>query len=138
LYLRYLEPGPLDAYEELLISARFRKISVVSTFQRPKIALNTPAASAGITQSSYVFASMTRDQAVHDRLAEIVGRPKPEMRGILSALSKYQWAAFSLDPAEPIRLVTPPKIERMVPPTDQRPSRASTWLFGEQPRPVAV
>jgi hypothetical protein len=119
--------------EELLISARFRKISVVSTFQRPKIALNTPSASAGITQATYVFASMTRDTAVHDRLAEVVGRPKPEMRGLISGLRKFQWAAFSLDPAEPVRMVLPPKIEKMVPPAEAQQTRSSQFFWGELP-----
>ena len=120
-----------DDIEELLISARTRRISIVSTFQRPRIAQHTPAASAGITQSTYVFASMTRDSAVHDRLAEITGRPKPEARGVIAALQKYQWAAFSLDPSEPIRLVMPPKIEKLVPPKEAQQTRQSQWFWGE-------
>lgn len=119
--------------EELLISARFRKISVVSTFQRPKIALNTPSASAGITQSTYVFASLTRDSAVHDRLAEITGRPKPEMRGLMGGLEKFWWAAFSLDPSEPVRIFKPPKIETLVPPVEAQQTRSSHFFWGELP-----
>jgi len=118
--------------EELLISARFRKISVVSTFQRPKIALNTPSASAGITQSTYVFASLTRDQAVHDRLAEITGRPKPELRGLVAQLPKFWWSAFSLDPTEPVRIFKPPKIEALVP-AQVSQSRNSQFFWGELP-----
>lgn len=130
---RFAGGQPGDDIEELLISARMRKISVVGGFQRPKIARNTPAASAQITQSMWVFVSMTRDIAVHDRLAEITGRPKPEMRGIIPALPRFWWACCSLDPSEPVRIFKPPKIEQLVGPVEQTQTRASHWLWGELP-----
>jgi len=123
--------------EELLISARFRRISIMGGFQRPNISRNTPAASAQITQSMWVFVTMTRDISVHDRLAEITGRPKPEMRGMIGSLPRFHWACCSLDPSEPIRIFKPPKLEHMVPPAEGKPSRTSSFLFGEQ-GPVAV
>jgi hypothetical protein len=110
-----------DDIEELLISARFRKISVVSVFQRPSIGRDTPAASAAISQSEYVFVSTTRDQSVHDRLAEICGRPKPEMRGLIGSLPKYYWACFSLDPTEPVRIFLPPKLKAVAKTQDNTP-----------------
>ena len=123
-----------DDIEELLISARFRRISVLSVFQRPSIGKDTPAASAAISQSEYIFASITRDQAVHDRLAEICGRPKPEMRGLIGNLPKYYWACFALDPTEPVRIFLPPKLKvvRVATTPAGRIEKAGSRFWGER------
>jgi len=123
-----------DDIEELLISARFRRISVLSVFQRPSIGKDTPAASAAISQSEYIFASITRDQAVHDRLAEICGRPKPEMRGLIGNLPKYYWACFALDPTEPVRIFLPPKLKvvRAATTPAGRIEKAGSRFWGER------
>lgn len=119
--------------EQLLIAARDRGISVMANFQRPQIGRNTPAASAAMTQSTYVAVSMTRDRRVHERVAEIVGRPLPETEGLITSLPKYHFAVFSLDPTEPIRIVCPPRPKRATKPGEPEPQRQgklSTWLWG--------
>lgn len=125
-----------DDIEELLISARFRKISVVAVFQRPSIGRDTPAASAAISQSEFIFASITRDQAVQDRIAEICSRPKPEMRGFFGSLPKYYWACFSMDPTEPVRVFLPPKLKAVAVTRANTPAgrlaRGGSRFWGEQ------
>lgn len=128
---RYMGLG--NDLEKMLIAARDRKISLVVAIQRPSVGRHTPAASAAITQSSWVFCSRTRDQAVIDRLAEITGRPVEEVRGIIKGLPQFAWAVFGLDPFEPVRLIIPP-----APPKRSeaelkagRQSKLSLWLWGQ-------
>ena len=90
--------------ERNLIAARDRGVSMVVAFQRPA---NVPR-SAG-DQSSWLAVWATRDVDVVNRLAEMAGRPKAEIRGAVSGLEKYSVLLFSRDPSEPIRVVRPPK-----------------------------
>jgi hypothetical protein len=120
--------------EKMLIAARDRKISVVGTFQRPAIGRNTPAASASITQSTYVFVSRTRDKRVWARVAEITGRPVPETAGLIQNLEKYYFACYSLDPNEPIRIFKPPAPKKVKTGADgavQQQSSFSRMIWGE-------
>jgi hypothetical protein len=88
--------------DKMLIAARDRGLSVVSSFQAPRWV--TPTASQ---QSTWVAVSRTRDTDVVNRLAEILGRPKPEIRGALKGLEKYSWIVIGRDPYEPIRVTVP-------------------------------
>ena len=145
--VRYIGAG--EDLEKMLIAARDRKVSLVFCMQRPQIGRTTPAASAAISQSTWVFVSRTRDRRVHDRLAEICGRPAAEIRGLIKGLPRYAWACLSLDPYEPIRIVTPPPPKMAKPSkaevapgqetsdSPKPPSRMSVWLWGHPSQKAA-
>ena len=85
--------------DQMLIAARDRGISVVSSFQTPRYV--TPMAS---NQATWVAVSRTRDTDVVNRLAEILGRPKEEIRGAIKGLDRYSWIVVGRDPHEPLRV----------------------------------
>jgi hypothetical protein len=85
--------------DQMLIAARDRGISVVSSFQTPRYV--TPTAS---NQATWVAVSRTRDVDVVNRLGEILGRPKAEIRGAMKGLDRYSWLVVGRDPHEPIRV----------------------------------
>lgn len=93
--------GSIETY---LIAARDRKVSVVSSFQRPA---NVPRSASD--QAAWMAVWYTRDIDVVNRISEMVGRPRAEIRGAVGALEKYAVLLFSRDPSEPIRLIRPPK-----------------------------
>lgn len=64
-----------------LIAARDRGVSILTSFQAPRW---VPRAASD--QASWLFIFPTRDELVVDRLAEMAGRPKSEMRGALKGL----------------------------------------------------
>lgn len=88
--------------DRMLVAARDRGVSFVSSYQAP--AWVTPHASR---QATWVAVSYTRDAAVVDRLAEILGRPKPEIRGALQGLDRFSWLVVGRDPREPYRVTIP-------------------------------
>ena len=88
--------------DELLIAARDKGLSFVSAYQAPSWV--TPHASK---MSTWVAVSYTRDTDVVNRLAEILGRPKPEIRGALSGLDPYSWLIVGRNPREPLRVTIP-------------------------------
>lgn len=97
--------GLTTSVERILIAARDRGVSMVTSFQRPA---NVPRSAAD--QSSWLAIWYTRDQDVVSRIAEMVGRPKNEIRGAVDGLEKYSLLLFSRDPSEAIRVVRPPKV----------------------------
>jgi energy-coupling factor transporter ATP-binding protein EcfA2 len=107
--------GQADAIDNLLISARTRKVSVVSLFQRPA---NVPR--SAYEMSSWIFLGLTLDVDTINRLAEIVGRPKYEIRGAVNGLARvdYSWLILPNNPRRPMILTLPrepektPKTER--------------------------
>lgn len=88
--------------DRMLVSARDRGISFVSSFQSPTWV--TPMAGK---QSSWVAISYTRDVDVVNRLAEILGRPKHEIRGAVKGLEPYCWIVAGNNPREPLRITMP-------------------------------
>ena len=90
--------------ERMLIAARDRGLSFVSSYQSPSWV--TPQAAR---QASWVAVSYTRDDETVSRLAEILGRPKPEVRGVFKGLKKYSWVIVGRDPREPYRVTIPTK-----------------------------
>lgn len=127
---RYGNAG--NELEKMLIAARDRAISLVYTVQRPQIGRSTPSANAAYTQSTWLFVARTRDTKVADRLAEIAGRPAPEMRGLIASLPKFWWACLGLDPHEPIRLVKPPKLgHKGTREREAQRSKLSHFLWGQ-------
>ncbi len=91
-----------SAVDRILISARDRGISLVSSFQSPTWV--TPQAGK---QSTWVAVSYTRDTDVVNRLAEILGRPKPEIRGAIKGLERFSWIIVGRNPHEPLRITAP-------------------------------
>jgi hypothetical protein len=93
--------------DEMLIAARDRGISFVGSFQAPTWV--TPQAGK---QSTWVAVSYTRDTDVVNRLAEILGRPKSEIRGAIKGLERFSWIIVGRDPREPLRITIPDFDER--------------------------
>ena len=93
--------------ERLLISARDKKVSVVSAYQRPA---NVPRTASD--QATWVAVSYTRDRDVVDRVAEMLGRPKPEIRGALNGLDPYSWLVVGRNPRMPLVVTRPREIKR--------------------------
>jgi KaiC/GvpD/RAD55 family RecA-like ATPase len=96
--------GLSGAIERNLIAARDRGVSMVTSFQRPA---NVPRSASD--QASWLAVWYTRDIDVVNRISEMVGRPKAEIRGAVAGLEKYAVLLFSRNPSEPIRILRPPK-----------------------------
>lgn len=96
--------GQADSIDELLIAARTRKVSVVSLFQRPA---HVPR--AAYEMASWIFLGLTLDVDTINRLAEIVGRPKYEIRGAVNGLASadYSWLVLPNNPRRPMVLTLP-------------------------------
>lgn len=91
--------------ERMLISARDKKLSVVSAYQRPA---NVPRTASD--QATWVAVSFTRDTDVVDRVAEMLGRPKPEIRGAIKGLDPYCWLVVGRNPRLPMIVTRPEEI----------------------------
>lgn len=90
--------------ERILIAARDRGVSMVTSFQRPAYVPRSAS-----DQSTWIAVWYTRDVDVVNRLSEMVGRPKAEIRGAVAGLEKYSVLLFSRNPSDPIRVIRPPK-----------------------------
>jgi len=88
--------------DRLLIAARDRGISFVSSYQAPSWV--TPQASR---QASWIAVSYTQDDDVVGRLAEVLGRSKAEVRGAFKGLDRFAWVIVGRDPREPYRVTIP-------------------------------
>jgi hypothetical protein len=101
--------GQADAIDNLLISARTRGVSVVSLFQRPA---DVPR--AAYQMASWIFLGLTLDVDTINRLAEIVGRPKYEIRGAVNGLARvdYSWLIVPNNPRRPMILTLPREPEK--------------------------
>ena len=88
--------------DEILIAARDKGLSFISSYQAPSWV--TPHAAK---MSTWVAVSYTRDTDVVNRLAEVLGRPKPEIRGALSGLDPFSWLIVGRNPREPYRVTLP-------------------------------
>lgn len=97
--------GLTTSIERILIAARDRGVSMVTSFQRPA---NVPRSASD--QASWLAVYYTRDFDVVKRIAEMAGRPSNEIRGAIAGLEKYSVLLFSRDPTEPIRVIRPPKV----------------------------
>jgi hypothetical protein len=93
-----------DSIDELLIAARTRKVSVVSLFQRP-----AEVPRAAYQMASWIFLGLTLDTDTINRLAEIVGRPRYEIRGAVNGLAKvdFSWLVVPNNPRRPMVLTLP-------------------------------
>jgi hypothetical protein len=98
-----------DAIDNLLIAARTRKVSVVSLFQRPA---DVPR--SAYQMASWIFLGLTLDVDTINRLAEICGRPKYEIRGAVNGLARidYSWLIVPNNPRRPLVLTLPREPEK--------------------------
>ncbi len=97
--------GLTTSVERILVAARDRGVSMITSFQRPA---NVPRSASD--QASWIAVWYTRDIDVVNRLAEMVGRPKAEIRGALKGLDRYCWLIVGRDPREPLIVTKPDKI----------------------------
>ena len=93
--------------DKLLVSARSKGVSVVYSFQQPKW-----VTSASLTQPTWLAVGYTRDTDTTNRLAELMGRPKAEIRGALRGLDRFCWLVVGRDPREPLVVTKPNKLGR--------------------------
>lgn len=91
--------------EKHLVSARDKKISVVSLYQAPAW---VPTAAS--RQATWVILWPTRDEDVIKKVAAISGRPWRELLAAIKMLPKYHVLVAGLDPFEPLVLTTPPRV----------------------------
>lgn len=94
--------GELD---KLLVAARSKGVSVVLSFQQPRWVTG-----ATLTQPAWFAVTGTRDTDTVNRLGELMGRPKAEIRGALKGLDKFCWLIVGRDPREPLIVTKPDKI----------------------------
>lgn len=97
-----------------LIAARNRGVSIVSSFQRPA---NVPRSASEMSTWFIVF--YTRDRDTVDRLAEMAGRPAPEIRGMIKGLPEYCTLIFSRNPREPVIVTRAPDPKKTAPPVKE-------------------
>lgn len=97
--------GLREHADNLLIAARAKAVSFVSAYQSPRYV--TPAAAQ---QASWVAVAYTRDKEVVGQLADVLGRPRAEIRGAMDGLADFAWMVVGRSPREPIRLTIPRKL----------------------------
>jgi hypothetical protein len=88
----------LGKYIELnLIAARDRNVSMVMSYQRPA---NVPRSAGEMSTWFVVF--YTRDKDTVRRVAEMAGRPREEIQGMLRGIPNYCILLFSRNPRQPV------------------------------------
>lgn len=87
-----------------LVAARSLTLSFVSAFQFPRRVIRS-----ALDEPTWIFASQTRDATMVDRTAEVLGRPKPEIRGFLEAIPRHAWLCVGRDPTAAAVVTMPPK-----------------------------
>lgn len=92
--------------DKLLVSARSKGVSVVLSFQQPKW-----VTSASLTQPSWLATTYTRDLDTVNRISELMGRSKAEIRGALKALPRYFWLVVGNNPQAPLIITKPAKVQ---------------------------
>jgi hypothetical protein len=99
--------GLWDEVEELTLLARERGVSVVTDMQRVS---GQPRESTD--QATWMAIGYTRDVDAVNRLGEMMGRSRAEMRGALSALGDlpYGFLVVNRDPRSPIIITRPEKL----------------------------
>jgi hypothetical protein len=91
---------------KLLVAARSKGVTFVSSFQGPSW-----VPSEAMRQPYWAATSYTRDTDTVGRLAEVMGRSKAEMRGVIRGLDEHVWIVIGRNPREPIRLTRPPMVK---------------------------
>jgi hypothetical protein len=91
--------------DKLLVAARSKGVSLVLAFQQPRWVTG-----ATLTQPTWFAVTGTRDTDTVNRLAELMGRPKAEIRGALKGLERFCWLVVGRNPREPLIVTKPDKI----------------------------
>lgn len=87
------------------IAARDRKVSMVASFQRPAHVPRTTG-----EMSTWFFVYYTRDIDTVGRIAEMAGRERSVIRGMVKGLPEYYVLLFSRNPRDPVRITVAPKV----------------------------
>ena len=87
------------------IAARDRKVSMVASFQRPAHVPRTTG-----EMSTWFFVYYTRDIDTVGRIAEMAGRERAVVRGMVAGLPEYYVLLFSRNPRDPVRITVAPKV----------------------------
>jgi hypothetical protein len=97
--------------DEMLVTARDRGISFIGAYQQPNWV--TPMMGR---MATWVAVARNRNRDVVNELADILGRPKAEIRGAIKGLEKYHWILAPRDASAPLILTnptyTPKKVEQ--------------------------
>ncbi len=93
--------------ERILIAGRDRGVSFISSFQAPRW---VPRAASD--QATHMWVWYTRDDDVVKRLAEMMGRPKDEVREAVAGLGRLDHSVIvtSRNPSVPMLVTVPPKL----------------------------
>ena len=91
--------------EDFLVAARDAEVSIVSGLQAPR---RVPRAASD--QASWLVAFLTRDTDVVNRLAEMAGRPREEIRGAIRGLRRPCVLVVGTDASEPIIVTRPDRL----------------------------
>ena len=91
--------------EDFLVAARDAGVSIVSNLQAPR---RVPRAASD--QATWLVAFLTRDTDVVNRLAEMAGRPREEIRGAVRGLRRPCILVVGTDPSAPIVVTRPERL----------------------------
>lgn len=91
--------------EKLLISARFKKVSVVTAFQAPSW-----VPTAGTRQASWIAIWPTKDEDCIKTIAQKAGRPKLQMLEIVKRLPPFHVLVVPPRPDVPMIMTKAPRI----------------------------
>ncbi len=93
------------AVARLLVAARSKGITVISAFQAPSW-----VPTEAVRQPTWIVTGPTRDTDTVNRMAEVMGRPKAEMRGFVKALPDFTWGVVGRNARSPFIITRPPYI----------------------------
>jgi hypothetical protein len=91
--------------EENLIAARDRNVSVVTSYQRPA---RVPRSASEM--ATYLFTWHTRDVDTVNRMAEMMGRDRAQVRGWVRGLERYAVLVVSNNPHDPVLATWVPRL----------------------------
>lgn len=91
--------------EDFLIAARDAKVSIVSNLQAPR---RVPRAASD--QAIWLVVYLTRDIDIVNRLSEMSGRPRAEIRGAVRGLRRPCILVIGSDPSAPIVVTRPERL----------------------------
>jgi hypothetical protein len=91
--------------EKMLVAARDKKVSIISSYQAPSW---VPTAAS--RQATWMILWPTRDRTVIKKLSECTGRPMVELEAALRKLPPYHVLIIGLDPSAPMVLTNPSKL----------------------------
>ena len=84
----------------------------MSSARRLVVSVSRVYPTASLTQPTWLAVGYTRDTDTTNRLAELMGRPKAEIRGALRGLDRFCWLVVGRDPREPLVVTKPNKLGR--------------------------